>query len=115
MHACSGCRAAPEILLGGHSCTRAVDFYSFGIVLWELVTGERPQRGQMRLPQVQEECPPEVTDLIQRCAAVDPTARPSAEQLLRELAALSHGNPPHQPADGLPFATRRPRDRRGGA
>lgn len=28
-------RVAPEVLLGGQSCTSAVDLYSYGVVLWE--------------------------------------------------------------------------------
>lgn len=30
---------------------------SFGVVVWEIITGERPQRGQLRMPRVPEECP----------------------------------------------------------
>ena len=39
--------AAPELLMGGR-CSEKVDIYSFGVVLWELATSERPQRGAMR-------------------------------------------------------------------
>lgn len=39
--------AAPELLMGGR-CSDKVDIYSFGVVLWELATCERPQRGQLR-------------------------------------------------------------------
>lgn len=30
---------------------------SLGVVMWEIVTGERPQRGSLRMPRVPEECP----------------------------------------------------------
>lgn len=39
--------AAPELLMGGR-CSDKVDMFSFGVVLWELATCERPQRGQLR-------------------------------------------------------------------
>ncbi len=38
---------APE-MLWGHKCTTKADIYSFGIVLWEIVSGEQPVRGQLR-------------------------------------------------------------------
>jgi hypothetical protein len=50
-------RVAPEVLMGGRQCTQAVDIYSFGVVMWEIMTGERPQRGSLREPRVPQECP----------------------------------------------------------
>ena len=49
--------AAPEVILGRRSSTPA-DIYSFGVVLWELVTGESPVRGNARDVLVPSECPP---------------------------------------------------------
>lgn len=48
--------AAPEVLLGKRSTTQA-DIYSFGVVIWELVTGEQPVRGNARDVLVPAECP----------------------------------------------------------
>jgi serine/threonine protein kinase len=39
--------SAPEVLMGA-KCSHKVDIYSFGVILWELITGESPQRGRMR-------------------------------------------------------------------
>ena len=39
--------ASPELLLG-QRCSEKADIYAFGVVVWELATGERPQRGQLR-------------------------------------------------------------------
>ena len=33
--------------------------YSYGVVLWEIVTGEAPERGRLRDVRVPEECPAE--------------------------------------------------------
>ena len=41
---------APEILRG-EKYTEAADVYSFGVILWELVTGDIPHRGRS-VPQI---------------------------------------------------------------
>lgn len=38
---------APETILG-QPCTVQSDMFSYGVVLWELATGEAPVRGSMR-------------------------------------------------------------------
>ncbi|PRW33966.1 serine threonine- kinase receptor R831 [Chlorella sorokiniana] len=98
---------APEVLLGGQSCTSAVDIYrrdvlaDFGVVLWEpaetqIITGEHPKRGQMRMPRVPEECPQEASDLMVQCMSLDPEQRPTAQQVMQRLAALQN-HQEHQP------------------
>lgn len=57
--------------------------------MWELMTGERPQRGQLRMPRVPQECSQADCDLLLRCMAQDPAARPSAAEVLAELSALT--------------------------
>ncbi|KAL4447910.1 hypothetical protein ABPG75_005129 [Micractinium tetrahymenae] len=78
--------AAPEVLAGGRNCTSAVDIYSFGVLLWEIVTGERPVRGALRMPRP-DECPADIADLILACGEPDPAARPTAAEVLRRLRA----------------------------
>ncbi|KAL4421640.1 hypothetical protein ABPG75_010931 [Micractinium tetrahymenae] len=80
---------APEILMGGCRCTSAVDIYSLGVVLWEVVTGERPMWGQLRIPQVPEECPQDICNLILQCLSLDPSQRPTAQQAMRQLTPRS--------------------------
>jgi RecB family endonuclease NucS len=53
-----------------------------------LCAGERPVRGQLRMPAVPDECPQAVADLLMECLSLEPTARPSAQQLLRRLETL---------------------------
>eukprot|EP00887_Chlorella_sp_A99_P006860 scaffold2.g6860.t1 len=80
--------SAPEVLTG-RPCNEKADIYSFGIVLWEICTGETPIRGTMREASVPGECPQPVADLIAACMAVDPRARPSARAIVAALEALA--------------------------
>ena len=45
---CSCISQAPELLLGEQQCTNRVDIYSYGVVMWEVVTGEIPMHGKLR-------------------------------------------------------------------
>jgi hypothetical protein len=42
-----------------------VDSFSYGVVLWEIITKERSQRGNWRPVRVPDECPAEVEALLQ--------------------------------------------------
>jgi serine/threonine protein kinase len=83
--------AAPELLLG-QRCTEKVDIFSFGIVLWEIITGERAVRGHMRPLHAPEDCPAAVIDIVQACTNIDFQARPSARELYELLSTGSHNH-----------------------
>ncbi|KAK9830808.1 hypothetical protein WJX74_008176 [Apatococcus lobatus] len=81
--------AAPEVLLGKQSTTQA-DIYSFGVVIWELVTGEQPIRGNSRDVFVPAECPTEIHLLLDECFDSDPKKRPTARNIVHRLEANMH-------------------------
>ncbi|KAL0019977.1 hypothetical protein WJX79_004684 [Trebouxia sp. C0005] len=72
--------SAPEILLG-RFCSEKADIFSYGVILWEMVTHEQPTRGSLRDCRCPQECPPEIDCLINKCLHEDPDARPSAKDL----------------------------------
>jgi hypothetical protein len=82
---------APEVILCA-KCTPAADMFSFGVVLWEICTGEIPVRGRMRDVTVPEECPQEVADLIHNCLDCSegrqPKDRPTASEAFEILQGL---------------------------
>ena len=39
---------APPELINGGECSEKADIYSIGVILWEIVTAERPYRKQFR-------------------------------------------------------------------
>ena len=66
----------------------AADMYAFGVILWEICTGEAPLRGCLRLPHAPEECPQEIVDLMYRCWDSEPTARPRAAEAAQLIKSV---------------------------
>lgn len=63
--------AAPELLMGEPCDTRA-DLFSFGVIMWEVLTHEIPVRGNLRGIHIPEEAPQEVRRAL--CAVQFPSA-----------------------------------------
>ncbi|KAL0050250.1 hypothetical protein WJX82_007222 [Trebouxia sp. C0006] len=77
---------APELMSVG-KCTEKADIFSFGVVLYEILTGERPIRGRMKAVKVPRHCPLPIFQLMNRCLIEQPEQRPSAAELVQIIAA----------------------------
>ncbi|KAL3148068.1 hypothetical protein ABBQ38_014354 [Trebouxia sp. C0009 RCD-2024] len=82
--------AAPEMLMGEKWDDKA-DIYSLGVLLWEIVTSDVPERGRMRPVKVPEECPAELELLIQQCLEKDVSRRPNAKQVYASMMTMLEG------------------------
>ncbi|KAG9447401.1 hypothetical protein H6P81_013529 [Aristolochia fimbriata] len=92
---------APELLTGRPLfATEKLDVYSFGILMWEMLTGELPYKnvdrdlikrgvamGELR-PQVPSWCDPQWRSIMEECWSQEPTERPSFTEIVCDLQYL---------------------------
>lgn len=76
--------AAPEVVFRKRA-TEKIDIWSFGVVLWEIVTGNMPKPGQLVLPAW---CSGALRNLYCVCTSEDPAARPSAGKIVQDLKLI---------------------------
>nr|KYP34493.1 Serine/threonine-protein kinase CTR1 [Cajanus cajan] len=93
---------APELLNGSsNKVSEKVDVFSFGIVLWEILTGEEPYANMhygaiiggivnnTLRPTIPSNCDPEWRTLMEQCWAPNPAARPSFTEIASRLRIMS--------------------------
>lgn len=114
---------APERLLGGEA-TELVDIYAFGLVLYELVTGEKAFSSEFTVMTLHAVVNQEVdagkmvaagagadlVDLVRQCAKKEPADRvPSFSEIRKRLAQIRHSPPSSRSI--LTSSSRKPRFR----
>ncbi|XP_075520333.1 RAF-like serine/threonine-protein kinase 20 [Primulina tabacum] len=93
---------APELLNGGsNKVSEKVDVFSFGIVLWEILTGEEPYANMhygaiiggivsnTLRPPIPSYCDLEWKRLMEQCWAPNPSMRPSFTEIASRLRIMS--------------------------
>ncbi|KAL5012105.1 hypothetical protein ScPMuIL_010656 [Solemya velum] len=90
---------APEVLMKGEITAKA-DVFSFGIILWEMLTQQKPYDGcsiyqilervrKNHRPELPTDCPKELGILIQKCWHQNPVRRPTFTKILSILENLT--------------------------
>ena len=87
---------APEVLMSSPTYDSKVDVYSFGIFMWELLTGDMPYKDQKPheiiafvtdggRPPLPDDIPPKLRELITKCWSKTTTERPTMSKVVSIL------------------------------
>ncbi|KAK9733877.1 hypothetical protein RND81_04G098500 [Saponaria officinalis] len=93
---------APELLNGSsNKVSEKVDVFSFGIAMWEILTGEEPYANMhcgtiiggilknILRPPIPGHCDPEWRNLMEQCWSANPDLRPSFTEVTNRLCSMS--------------------------
>mmetsp|Transcript_10094 Transcript_10094/g.13866 ORF Transcript_10094/g.13866 Transcript_10094/m.13866 type:complete len:333 (+) Transcript_10094:237-1235(+) len=90
---------APEVALK-RAYNEKVDVHSFGMILWEMLTGKQPFKGVSKAefmstvvgsgyrPKIPKDLPVAVDSLLKACWEVDAMKRPSSAEIIAVLSAV---------------------------
>lgn len=116
---------APEVILGNAEYSEAVDIYSFGVLLSELDTHQRPYcgvlgknglpisdqeiqkkvaSGKLR-PRFTHSCPSDIRRIADKCLALDPDDRPSSLELAYGFRKIVTRRISSRPQKSVPAST----------
>ncbi|ENN79589.1 hypothetical protein YQE_03960, partial [Dendroctonus ponderosae] len=94
---------APEVIRES-TFSKGSDIWSYGVLLWELLTGQVPYKGIDTLAVaygvasnrltllIPTTCPQPWKELMEKCWEADPHNRPSFEQILEDLNEIAHSS-----------------------
>ena len=88
----------PELLLDGH-LSKACDVYGYGVIVWEMYSGQRPfgglTHGQIlhaittgKMLSISPTCPSALKAFLQKCMAPKADDRPTFQQIIPMLDDL---------------------------
>jgi len=94
------CWTAPEVLKGERYSEKA-DIYSFGIIMWEVITRKQPFAGtnfigitlevlEGHRPPLPKDCPEALAKLIKKCWHTKAEKRPSIDKIIASLGSLAN-------------------------
>jgi serine/threonine protein kinase len=92
-------RAAPEVIRGEKYSEKA-DVFSFGIIMWEVLTRKQPFAGsnfmgvsldvlEGRRPAVPNDCPIAFKKMMKKCWHADASKRPAMEDVVLRLECMA--------------------------